>query len=139
MISAVSRRLLSSGNKKFAFCEPGGAGRDAARVREVQCMMNPFFRYSFLVLLLVQAFAGRAQTDTTGKAMADTTARSSADTTSPREMAIFLPLYLDSAFDAGGNYRYDKNFPKFINPGLEFYEGAALALDSLDKQDARLD
>jgi hypothetical protein len=54
-------------------------------------------------------------------------------------VAIFLPLYLDSAFDASNNYRYDKNFPKFLNPGLEFYEGAQLALDSLIKENARLE
>lgn len=54
-------------------------------------------------------------------------------------VAVFLPLYLDSAFDATGNYRYDKNFPKFINPGLEFYEGAELALDSMEKEGVKLD
>lgn len=51
-----------------------------------------------------------------------------------QKIAVFAPLYLDSAFDATGNYRYDKNFPKFINPGLEFYEGVQLALDSLSKE-----
>ena len=51
------------------------------------------------------------------------------------KIAIFAPLYLDSAFDAAGEYRYAKNvFPKFINPGLEFYEGAQLALDSMAKE-----
>ena len=55
------------------------------------------------------------------------------------KIAVFAPLYLDSAFDAGYNYRYDKNFPKFINPGLEFYEGAQLALDSLNKENAPLE
>ncbi len=50
-------------------------------------------------------------------------------------IAIFAPLYLDSAFVADTVYRYPKNvFPKFINPGLEFYEGAQLALDSLNKE-----
>ncbi|MEO6647694.1 MAG: hypothetical protein ABIN89_15010 [Chitinophagaceae bacterium] len=48
-------------------------------------------------------------------------------------IAIFLPLYLDSAFDASSEYRYGKNFPKFLNPGLEFYEGVQLAADSLSK------
>lgn len=48
-------------------------------------------------------------------------------------IAVFAPLYLDSAFDAYNSYRYDKAFPKFINPGLEFYEGVQLALDSLNK------
>ncbi|HMI61146.1 MAG TPA: hypothetical protein VK518_09565, partial [Puia sp.] len=58
---------------------------------------------------------------------------------SRHQLAIFAPLYLDSAFDAAGNYRYDKSFPKYINPGLEFYEGAQLALDSLQKEKASLD
>src|SRR3984893_16393081 len=48
-------------------------------------------------------------------------------------IAVFLPLYLDSAFDATGNYRFDQNFPKYLNPGLEFYEGLELAMDSLRK------
>ncbi|HYC29730.1 MAG TPA: amino acid ABC transporter substrate-binding protein, partial [Chitinophagaceae bacterium] len=55
------------------------------------------------------------------------------------QVAVFTPLYLDSAFDATGNYRYDKYFPKFINPGLEFYEGVQMALDSLQKEGAKLD
>ena len=53
------------------------------------------------------------------------------------KIAIFAPLYLDSAFNESMEYRYAKNvFPKFINPGLEFYEGAQLALDSLAKEGA---
>jgi hypothetical protein len=56
------------------------------------------------------------------------------------KVAIFAPLYLDSAFDATNEYRYIKNvFPKFINPGLEFYEGVQLALDSLAKEKAELE
>lgn len=55
-------------------------------------------------------------------------------------IAIFAPLYLDSAFDAVDNYRYASNsFPEFINPGLEFYEGAQLALDSLAKEGKKLE
>lgn len=55
-------------------------------------------------------------------------------------IAIFAPLYLDSAFDGYNEYRYAKNvFPKFINPGLEFYEGAQLALDSLAKEGVPLE
>lgn len=55
------------------------------------------------------------------------------------QIALFAPLYLDSAFDATGNYRYAKNFPKFINPGLEFWEGAQLAIDSLRKEGVNLE
>lgn len=56
------------------------------------------------------------------------------------KIAIFAPLYLDSAFDGTNEYKYTKNvFPKFINSGLEFYEGAQLALDSLNKEGAQLE
>jgi len=55
-------------------------------------------------------------------------------------IAIFTPLYLDSAFDWNMEYRYANNtLPKFINPGLEFYEGSQLALDSLNKENAPLE
>jgi hypothetical protein len=51
------------------------------------------------------------------------------------KIAVFSPLYLDSAFDAAGEYRFAKNsFPKYISPGLEFYEGVKLALDSLNDE-----
>jgi hypothetical protein len=90
--------------------------------------MKKYFRYSLLLILGLRA---HAQDTTVVKAPLDSNVRHS--------VAIFLPLYLDSAFDATGNYRYDKNFPKFINPGLEFYEGAELALDSLRKEGVRLD
>ena len=56
-----------------------------------------------------------------------------------QKIAVFAPLYLDSAFDAGNTYRYEKTFPKFINPGLEFYEGVQLALDSLSKENAQFE
>jgi hypothetical protein len=61
------------------------------------------------------------------------------DTTHRQMVAIFVPLYLDSAYDASGAYRYDKSFPKFINPGLEFYEGVQMALDTLAKEHTPLD
>jgi hypothetical protein len=56
-----------------------------------------------------------------------------------QKIAVFLPLYLDSAFDGANNYRYDKTFPKFINPGLEFFEGVQMALDSLNKEKVPLE
>lgn len=54
-------------------------------------------------------------------------------------IAFFAPLYLDSAFDASGNYRFGKTVPRYINTGLDFYQGAALAIDSLDKEGLELD
>lgn len=55
------------------------------------------------------------------------------------KIAIFTPLYLDSAFDAAGNFKYEKTGAKFASPGLDFYYGAQLALDSLQKVGAPLD
>lgn len=46
------------------------------------------------------------------------------------KVAIFTPLYLDSAFN-GSFYRYGKQMPKFVMPGLEFAQGALIALDSM--------
>jgi ABC-type branched-subunit amino acid transport system substrate-binding protein len=51
-----------------------------------------------------------------------------------KQVAIFLPLFLDSAFDGTGNYRYGKSFPKQSINGLEFFEGAQLAMDSLHRE-----
>ena len=48
-------------------------------------------------------------------------------------IGLLTSLYLDSAFDANGNYKLQKNFPKQAIGGLEFYEGASLAIDSLNK------
>src|SRR5580704_9108792 len=87
-------------------------------------------RKTFVYTLLLAFSLGVHAQDTTA-VKTDSTARHS--------VAIFVPLYLDSAFDAGGNYRYDKGFPKFFNPGLEFYEGAQMALDTLDKEQVKLD
>src|SRR5688500_6646239 len=50
-----------------------------------------------------------------------------------QKVAVFTPLYIDSAFD-GSEYRYDKTFPKFLNPGIEFYQGVQWAIDSLEKK-----
>jgi hypothetical protein len=55
------------------------------------------------------------------------------------KIAIFTPLYLDSAFDATGNFRYEKTGAKFTNAGLDFYYGAQLALDSLEQMGAPLE
>lgn len=45
-------------------------------------------------------------------------------------VGIFAPLYLDSVFE-GTSYKYNKNFPKFSLPGLDFVQGAQIALDSI--------
>lgn len=51
------------------------------------------------------------------------------------QIALFVPLYLDSAFvDQNNSYSYGQNFPKQSIPGLDFYLGAEAALDSLSTQ-----
>lgn len=54
--------------------------------------------------------------------------------TKQHQVGIFLPLYLDSAFDASDNYRYGKGFPRQSISALEFFTGAEFALDSLNKE-----
>ena len=46
-----------------------------------------------------------------------------------RKIGIFAPLYLDSVFH-GTDYRYGKKFPRFTLQGLDFVQGAQIALDS---------
>lgn len=55
------------------------------------------------------------------------------------KIALFAPIYLDSALNLLNNYKDDKSFPRFVNSGLEFYQGAQMALDSLQKMGAPLD
>jgi hypothetical protein len=50
------------------------------------------------------------------------------------KVGMFLPLHLDSAFTETGQYRYGKGFPRNSLPGLEFYLGAELAIDSLNTE-----
>ncbi len=85
-------------------------------------MKNSFL---FLLLVIMAVFVSNAQ---------------DSSLVVKHKIAIFAPLYLDSAFDEVNEYKYAKNvFPKFINSGLEFYEGAKLALDSLDKEGVQLE
>lgn len=53
-------------------------------------------------------------------------------------IAVFAPLYLDSVVDAAGNYKLGKYVPRYIQNGLDFYEGLALALDSLNNEGLHL-
>lgn len=56
----------------------------------------------------------------------------------PLKIAVFAPIYLDEAF-AGSTYKLgNKNLPKNILPGLDFYNGICLAIDSLNAENAPL-
>lgn len=47
------------------------------------------------------------------------------------KVAVLLPLYLDSAFNGSVYKLGNNNIPKNILPGLEFYNGVMMAIDSL--------
>ncbi|RYZ23825.1 MAG: amino acid ABC transporter substrate-binding protein [Chitinophagaceae bacterium] len=81
--------------------------------------MTRLKQYGFFLLLFFLALGARAQ--------------------QRHKIVLFSPLYLDSAFDAANNYRFNTSFPKYLNPGLEFYLGAKAALDSLNRAGAPLE
>jgi hypothetical protein len=68
----------------------------------------------FLLVLLAAAFVGTAQ-----------------PVVPTYKIGIFAPLYLDSLFANNGSYKYGKEVPKFAQPGLDFVQGAQVALDSM--------
>lgn len=45
-------------------------------------------------------------------------------------VGLFAPIYLDSVF-VNGQYKYKDQMPKIVIPGLDFVEGAQIALDSI--------
>jgi hypothetical protein len=98
------------------------AGKDLS-IKDLR-MKKYLLRAIMIVAVLLSVCKSFSQTDTVHKRYT---------------VAVFTPLYLDSAFDASGAYRYDKYFPKFISPGLEFYEGVKLAADSLLAEKIPLD
>jgi hypothetical protein len=46
------------------------------------------------------------------------------------KVGLFVPIFLDTAFNAAGEYRFGKGFPKQSLPGLEFLQGAEYALEN---------
>ena len=55
------------------------------------------------------------------------------------KVAVFAPIYLDSAFK-GGDYKLGlSNLPKNMLSGLDFYNGVMMAADSLESEDKNLD
>lgn len=58
----------------------------------------------------------------------------------PIKVAVFAPVYLDSVF-SGNDYKLSKTatLPRYILPGLDFYDGVMLAIDSLNKEKAQVE
>lgn len=61
------------------------------------------------------------------------------DASKKSRIALFAPFYLDTLSNATGALLPGKAVPAFVKPALEFYQGALLALDSLDKIGIDLD
>lgn len=93
----------------------------------------------FTIIALLQATIVLAQTDTSLVRKSDSAVVRKDSLPQRQHIAVFTPLYLDSAFDAAGNYRYDKSVPKYMQPGLEYWQGVQLALDSLKKEGVGVD
>jgi hypothetical protein len=71
-------------------------------------------KYLFTIGFLLFAFASFAQEN--GKTY---------------RIGLFVNLYLDSSF-TGDKYKFDKQMPRHILPGLDFTEGALMAADSIN-------
>jgi len=59
---------------------------------------------------------------------------SAQDSLEIKRVALFAPLHLDTLFDIKGQYKMEKKVPPFVKTGLEFYQGAMMAVDSIDKE-----
>lgn len=56
------------------------------------------------------------------------------------KIAVFAPVYVDSAFTPEGTYRLGSQIlPRYMMPGLDFYNGIMLAVDSLSKEQAPIE
>lgn len=53
-------------------------------------------------------------------------------------VALFAPLYLDSVFSEG-SLKYQKSFPKFIMPAIDFVQGAMIAFDTIHINDKNVE
>lgn len=58
----------------------------------------------------------------------------------PLRVAVIAPIYLDTAVDNNGNYKFSNiNMPRVILPGLEFYNGAIAAIDTLQNRGVEME
>jgi hypothetical protein len=62
-----------------------------------------------------------------------------ADSARPLKVAVFAPLYIDSSFN-GDSYKLgNRNPPRYALPGLDFYNGVMMAVDSLNADHAEIE
>jgi len=93
------------------------------------------------LVLLFTANAVFAQVDTIIAAPApkavmpavDSAKQLTNDSIKPLKIAVLAPIYLDSVF-YDNNYTGDNIVPAYVLPGLDFYNGVMMAIDSLQKE-----
>ncbi len=113
-----------SGNKLFKINYISARILYFKAAKAIIMLVRKFFASFFAIF--IGLVAAHAQADTFFPS-ADTAVKKTS-------VVVFTPIYLDSAFN-GSNYKLGKAFiPKYILPGLEFYNGAMLAIDSLKKE-----
>lgn len=61
------------------------------------------------------------------------------DTSKPLKVAVFTPLYVDDVFSASADNSTKTNLPKNVLPGLEFYNGVMMAIDSLNAEGTKVE
>lgn len=71
--------------------------------------------------------------------IATNSAKAQTDSIHPLRIAVLAPLYLDSAFE-NNNYKLgNTNIPKLFLPGLDFYNGITMAIDSLKNEGVEIE
>lgn len=88
--------------------------------------MKSSLLYTTLFVLLLSCFA---------KTYAQTTS------TNPvaKKVVVFIPLEIDAAFNGADYILGNNNLPKTMLPGLDFYNGVLMAVDSLNKTNTPLE
>jgi hypothetical protein len=61
------------------------------------------------------------------------------DTSKPVKVAVFIPLYADDVFNGSSDIPDKENLPKNVLPGLEFYNGVMMAIDSLNTEGSKVE
>ena len=94
-------------------------------------------RHSFITTILLLLVTGLLQAQSS--LQVKSAAQQAVQKQSVFTIAIFAPLYLDSAYTVQGESKTDKmSIPKNSRFGLDFIEGAMIALDTLNKEKAPL-
>ena len=88
--------------------------------------MKSSLLYTTLFVLLLSCFA-------------NTYAQTALTVQERKTIAVFIPLEIDAAFNGPDYILGNNNLPKTMLPGLDFYNGVLMAIDSLKKKNTSLD